>query len=85
MAREVVSRVQRLRKERNFDVSDRIRVSVEGDATVLAAIAEHRAWVAGEILARELALEGIDRTDADTAAHVADLEGLAVRVAITRA
>ena len=84
-AREFVSRVQRLRKQLDFDVSDRIRLSVEGDATVLAAIAEHRAWVAGEILARELSLEGLDRTDADTAAHVEGLEGLAVRVAITRA
>ena len=84
-AREFVSRVQRLRKELDLDVSDRVRVAVDGDADVRNAIAAHREWVAGEILARELSLEGFDGADADTGAHVASLEGFAVRVAITRA
>ena len=55
LAREVVNRVQRARKERGFAVSDRIRLVYEGDAGIVRAIAAHRDYIAGETLA--LALE----------------------------
>ena len=55
LAREVVNRVQRARKERGFVVSDRIRLVYEGDEGIVRAIAAHRDYIAGETLA--LALE----------------------------
>ena len=55
LAREVVNRVQRARKERGFAVSDRIRLVYEGDEGIVRAIAAHRDYIAGETLA--LALE----------------------------
>ena len=54
LAREVVSRVQRLRKESGLDVSDRIALRIWGDPAVEAAAAAHHAYVAGEVLARAL-------------------------------
>src|SRR5690606_30618480 len=56
LARELVSRVQRMRKDEALAVSDRIRVWVSGDDAVREAAAAHRAWIAEEVLARELVI-----------------------------
>ena len=55
LAREVVNRIQRARKERGFAVSDRVRIVYQGDDEIAQAIAAHRDYIAGETLA--LALE----------------------------
>jgi isoleucyl-tRNA synthetase len=54
LAREFVRRAQELRKEAGFEIAQRIRVYVEATPEVLAALAVHRAYVAGELLALEL-------------------------------
>ena len=55
-AREVVNRIQRGRKDRGFEVSDRIRVRFSGDAELESAIGEHRDYIAGETLALDFAV-----------------------------
>jgi isoleucyl-tRNA synthetase len=54
IARELVSRVQRLRKEAGLVVSDRIRLAVRGPAAVEEAARAHRGYIAGEVLAAAL-------------------------------
>jgi isoleucyl-tRNA synthetase len=54
VARELVSRVQRLRKEAGLVVSDRIRLAIAGPPEVEAAARAHRAYIAGEVLAADL-------------------------------
>ena len=54
MAREIVSRVQRLRKDTGLAVSDRIRLQVAGPEALRAIVEQHRQWIAGEVLAREM-------------------------------
>ncbi|MDX2122487.1 MAG: isoleucine--tRNA ligase [Gemmatimonadota bacterium] len=56
LARELVSHVQRLRREAGFAVSDRIELGIEGPAEVLDAAGAHRDFIATETLARGLAL-----------------------------
>jgi isoleucyl-tRNA synthetase len=56
LAREVVSRVQRLRKEAGLAVSDRIRLVVEGEGEVEAAVREHQTYIASEVLATSLSI-----------------------------
>ncbi len=56
LARELVSHVQRLRREAGFAVSDRIELGIEGPAEVLDAAGAHRDFIATETLARELVL-----------------------------
>ena len=56
LAREFVSHVQNLRKQADFEVTQRIRVEVACDAETKAALEAHRAYAAGEILADELVL-----------------------------
>jgi isoleucyl-tRNA synthetase len=48
LARELVNRIQTLRKESGLEVTDRIRVCVDGSAAVLAAVAEHRDYICRE-------------------------------------
>lgn len=51
LARELVNRVQRLRRESGLDITDRIRLAVEGTEAVCAAVREHEAVIARETLA----------------------------------
>jgi len=52
VAREVVNRVQRLRKAAGYDYTTRIALSISGADEVLAAARAHRTFIAGETLAR---------------------------------
>ena len=51
LARELVNRVQRLRRESGLDITDRIRLAVEGTGMVCGAVREHEAVIARETLA----------------------------------
>ena len=53
-AREFVSHVQAMRKEADFEVTQRIRVAVACDAEMKAALEAHRDYAMNEILALEL-------------------------------
>ncbi|MGI8619813.1 MAG: isoleucine--tRNA ligase [Gemmatimonadaceae bacterium] len=81
LARELVSRVQRLRKEAGLAVSDRIAVAVWGDPELEGAVEAHREWIAEEVLARELAIGG---TASRNAAMEVDLDGVTAHVALKR-
>jgi isoleucyl-tRNA synthetase len=82
MAREVVSRVQRMRRDAGLAVSDRIRLSIDGDASVLEAVESHRGWIAGEVLASHVAL-GVEETNMLARQRV-DLDGIRVDLALTK-
>ena len=51
LARELVNRIQRLRRDSGLAVSDRIRLGVAGGELVLSAAREHEAVIARETLA----------------------------------
>jgi isoleucyl-tRNA synthetase len=87
LAREVISRVQRLRKEARLDVSDRITVSVKGDQEVSAAVSRHRDWIGDEVLAlRVLVGEGEENGSSTTwtAMQEVDVEGRSIRLALRK-
>jgi isoleucyl-tRNA synthetase len=81
-ARELISRVQRMRKESGFAVSDRIAMTVGGGAEVKAVLDVHGAWIADEVLATSL--EWSERGEQVDQAHAIDLDGITAYVAITR-
>jgi isoleucyl-tRNA synthetase len=84
MARELISRVQRLRKESGLAVSDRIRLEVAGGGVVRELLGAHGAYVAGEVLAVEVvAVE--TRSGSHHATAAVDLDGTVAELAITRA
>jgi isoleucyl-tRNA synthetase len=82
IARELVSRIQRLRKELNFAVSDRVVLGIYGEADVQDAASTHRAWIAEEVLAREVQMGA--HPGADHATFAVDLDGLTAHIALTR-
>ena len=54
IARELVNRIQNLRKAAGLEVSDRIALGVRGGSELEEAAAAHRGYVSGETLAAEL-------------------------------
>jgi isoleucyl-tRNA synthetase len=55
-AREFVNKVQNLRKDKDFQVLDRIRVSVVKNKTFESALSQFGDYISNEILAREILL-----------------------------
>ena len=49
--RELVSKIQTLRREANFEVTDHILLAVEGDAAIHAAFDKHRQEILADVLA----------------------------------
>jgi isoleucyl-tRNA synthetase len=56
ISRELVNRIQNLRKELNFEVTDRIKVSLQNDNLVANAVAKNKDYICAEILADEFEL-----------------------------
>ena len=83
LARELVSRVQRMRKEAGLAVSDRIVLTVVGSDEVRSVLEAHGEWIASEVLATELVTEG-ELTGRYDAMQELDLDGVVARVAFTR-
>jgi isoleucyl-tRNA synthetase len=54
LARHLVHQIQMMRKEARLNVDDRIRIAVDADGEVAAAIEEHSLYIRGETLALEL-------------------------------
>ncbi|HEY2027328.1 MAG TPA: isoleucine--tRNA ligase, partial [Gemmatimonadaceae bacterium] len=85
MARELISRVQRMRKEAGLAVSDRIRLFVSAEGAGREAVEEHRTWIADEVLANELVLGPIsERTRDILARQTVDLDGVPADLALTK-
>jgi isoleucyl-tRNA synthetase len=83
-ARELVSRVQTMRREAGLSMTDHITLSWNSaDATVAAAFADHAPFIASEVLADEIV---VDATLEVTATDDGGPEGgLTVGLAVTRA
>ncbi len=77
LAREFVSHVQSMRKEADFEVTQRIALTVEADAETQAALTTHAAYVKGETLA-------VDLTFAATEAEAIDLNGHATKITVVK-
>ncbi|HET9453600.1 MAG TPA: isoleucine--tRNA ligase [Gemmatimonadaceae bacterium] len=83
LARELISRVQRMRKEAGLAVSDRIRLWISGEADVLEAVAAHGNWIRSEVLATEIHTEPGTFQDY-LATQELDLDGVRAHIALTR-
>ena len=73
LAREFVSHVQAMRKEADFEVTQRINVTVETDAELKAALETHIEYVKGETLTVEFAFGAVDAEAVDLNGHAAKI------------
>ena len=58
MARELVSKIQQMRKKERYAVSDRVRVDLDGGPELAAVVQEYESYIAGEVLATEVTVAG---------------------------
>ena len=86
LARELVSRVQKLRRDTRLEVSDRIVLHLWGNAEVEVAARAFRAWIADEVLATVVRVGADEGAGAEGhhAMQSVDLDGLIVTIALTR-
>ena len=82
LAREVVNRVQRLRKEAGYEYTTRIELSVTGAEDVVAATRAFQGYVEGETLARRMVFDAaLDEPDLQ---RDVDIEGRRTTIALRR-
>ncbi|MFN5134452.1 MAG: DUF5915 domain-containing protein, partial [Chitinophagaceae bacterium] len=70
-ARELVNRIQKIRKDSGFELTDRIDVQLAGAETLSASIGEYKSYICAEILADSLDL--VQETANGTEVEVNDM------------
>jgi len=68
IARELINRIQNLRKDNDFDVTDKITIILEKHRDILSAIKNNYEYICSETLATSLEMS--DRIDHDNKACV---------------
>lgn len=85
LVRELVNRVQRLRKDAGLEVADRIRLGIAGPQELAEAVRAHRGVLASETLAERVALHaGRDSEWHYPHERDVDLDGVCATLGITR-
>ncbi len=84
LARELINRLQNVRKDSGLDITDRIRLWIQGDASVHEALAEHEITVASEVLASHIHRDVSSAPD-HLPRHELDLEGVFAEVVLEKA
>ncbi|MDA8068298.1 MAG: isoleucine--tRNA ligase, partial [Actinomycetota bacterium] len=82
-AREIVHAVQAARRAAGLEVSDRIRLRLDGAPELLAAAREHERYLAGEVLAVAVSYGPV--ADAELVGEQVTIDGLTLRIALSRA
>jgi isoleucyl-tRNA synthetase len=81
LLRELLNRLQTMRKDTGLEYADRVRVWIEGSPRVQGLVDAHRDVLAGELLAVEVSTRGAPD---GTEVREIDVEGEHVRLAIMR-
>jgi len=85
LARELVNRIQRLRKDAGLEITDRIELGISGTPAVAEAVAVHGGFIGGETLATAVAAhDSLIDGDWDEVRDV-DIDGIGARIALRRA
>ena len=82
LARDIVRRIQSLRKEANFDINDHIETYYRGDPDVVEVFQEEADYIKTETLS-DLLQEGVSPEDAKTGAY--EMGGLQLILGLRRA
>jgi isoleucyl-tRNA synthetase len=80
LARELVNRIQNLRKSSGFEITDKIRVTILSSSEMDGALEAHKAYIANQVLA--VAIEVTDRLEEAT---VFDMDDFQLHLSIEKA
>ncbi len=81
VARDIVNRVQNIRKDRDYTITSKIDVVVEPNELTDGAVENFADYIARQILAESITVGAVDKSDAD--AVDLDIDGTNVKVRIT--
>ncbi len=79
VARELVNRIQNLRKSNGYEITDKIAVQIENRAEIAKAVTDYHDYIASQVLATSLTL-----VDSLTDATDLDFEDFVVKVKVVR-
>ncbi len=82
IAREIVNRVQNIRKDRNYDITDRISLVFAPANGLDEVLADYSAYISSQVLADAIAVDGF--VAADAAAEDLDIDGQIIKVKISQ-
>ncbi len=85
LARELVNRVQRLRKDAGLEITDRIELAVGGPEPVQSAARAHEGFLTGETLAVTLTVGGDGACEGFAETREVDIDGASVRIGLSKA
>ena len=84
IARDIINRIQNIRKERDYAITDRIKLAFDGgNAEIAPVLDKFGAYIANQVLASDICTADIAAAAAADVATL-DIDGLEVRVAITK-
>ena len=69
LAREMISKIQQMRKQHDFEMTDRIHISLSCDETVTKTLQEHRDYIMKETLALKVSEGVTDLAEYDLNGH----------------
>lgn len=78
MARELINRIQNLRKECGLEITDRVNVTISPDDRVASAVEAFAVYIKGQVLADSIVI-------AENGGHEVDLDGFNVFIDVTKA
>jgi isoleucyl-tRNA synthetase len=79
LAREFVNRIQNLRKDSGFEVTDKIRIRYQANDEIQAAIEANEEYIKNEVLANEIVMGDVEN---GVVLAEGDLEGVVVEVGV---
>ena len=85
IAREIVNRVQNIRKSRDYDITDRINVTVAPSEATDEAIRNYASYIARQVLADSVSVGQVDINDADSETLSMDDMNVVVNIALNTA
>ena len=63
MARELVNRIQNVRKSKNFDITDKVVVTISPDERIIDAVESYGDYIAHQVLAVAINVEPVEGSD----------------------
>ena len=83
IARELINRIQNLRKSSGLEITDRIKVTIEDREEVHNAVLHCNDYIAGQVLATELRL--VSEWPSGSGASPVEMDGYNVNIKIEKA
>lgn len=82
LARDLVNRIQNLRKDKDFEVTDKVRLKVETNGELGVAIQNNYSYICSETLAESL--DVVDQIDNNNKVEIELSDGIRTHVSIKR-